>query len=283
VLVLLSAPAWAEITSNLAVYYMLDGTSGTGTATDSSGNGNTGTLTNMNTSTAWVAGKINNGLTFAGDNDFVRTTQSSTYRPTTSLTVAVWIKPVVSSADYSAVVGLPYRTDASWSAPYATYAITRDGGGTATRAQVVVGGGAHGCGGGTAWGATDWAHFAVTYDGETLTCFANGSADVNTAPSGNLDYNGVIADLVLGTRSATAPDEYCTCTLDEVRIYSGRVLNSTEIAELYAYTGAPARKRLFILSQRLRWWVGSAAVARMWGGPALWRYGARALLALEGR
>jgi hypothetical protein len=238
----------------------------------------------MNTSTAWVAGKLDNGLAFAGDNDFVRTTQSSTYRPTTNLSIAVWIKPVVTSADYSAVVSLPYRTDASWDAPYAAYAITRDGGGSGTRVQVVVGGTASACSGGTIWGATDWAHFAMTYDGETVRCYVNGSAlTPETAPSGNLDYGGATADLVLGARSATAPDEYCTCTLDEVRIYSGRVLSSTEVTEVYTYTGAPARKRLMILSQRARWLWPSWAAVRTWLGPTVWPYGARALLALEGR
>src|SRR3990167_6135641 len=61
----------------LVGYWSFDVGKGGAKAVDMSGRGNNGTLTNMNTTAAWVGGKIGNALNFDGSNDFVNATKLS--------------------------------------------------------------------------------------------------------------------------------------------------------------------------------------------------------------
>ena len=74
----------------------LDETKGT-TASDVSGNGNHGTLNNFSTTTSpWVAGRVNNALSFDGVDDYVSLPIGKklplTYQSGTPFTIAYWIK-----------------------------------------------------------------------------------------------------------------------------------------------------------------------------------------------
>src|SRR3989344_4908798 len=55
----------------LVGYWSFDVGKGGAKAVDMSGSGNNGTLTNMNTTAAWVGGKIGNALSFDGSNDLI--------------------------------------------------------------------------------------------------------------------------------------------------------------------------------------------------------------------
>jgi hypothetical protein len=268
--VLLSTSAWADITSNLAGRWLLNETSGAGTAEDSIGT-NDGTLTQMNTATAWVTGKYGNGLQFDGSNDYVLLSSVYTLTP---LTICAWVNQP--SNKWVGLVTLKQDDGVSWDhrtvlklsntgqVIAASNASTGDQAATTT-ATLTLNTWQHACG---VWSATN-ARRAYLNGGNEAT---NGATVTPNTPTRTLFGVVVVANA----------EDHFNGILDEVYLFT-RALSAGDIAELYAYTGAPAKKRLFILSQRLRWWVGSAAVARVWGGPALWRYGARALVALEGR
>src|SRR3989338_6089134 len=55
----------------LVGYWSFDVGKGGAKAVDMSGSGNNGTLTNMNTTAAWVGGKIGNALSFDVSNDLI--------------------------------------------------------------------------------------------------------------------------------------------------------------------------------------------------------------------
>src|SRR3989338_10344617 len=81
----------------LVGYWSFDVGKGGEKAVDMSGRGNSGTLTNMNTTAAWVGGKIGNALNFDGSNDYVSIADPGTnsiFDRTTgdSITISVWAK-----------------------------------------------------------------------------------------------------------------------------------------------------------------------------------------------
>src|SRR3989344_2284292 len=74
----------------LVGYWSFDVGKGGAKAVDMSGRGNNGTLTNMNTTAAWVGGKIGNALDFDGVNDSVNISTFSSTNKTYAF--AFWIK-----------------------------------------------------------------------------------------------------------------------------------------------------------------------------------------------
>src|SRR3989344_1598338 len=94
-----SAATISKPTQSLGLvgYWSFDVGKGGAKAVDMSGRGNNGTLTNMNTTAAWVGGKIGNALDFDGSNDYVSIADPGTnsiFDRTTgdSITISVWAK-----------------------------------------------------------------------------------------------------------------------------------------------------------------------------------------------
>ncbi len=70
--------------------WKFDGEAGA-TAADSSGNGNFGTLVNMDAGTCWVAGKVGEGLSFDGEDDYVYCGNDTSLNITDALTIEAWV------------------------------------------------------------------------------------------------------------------------------------------------------------------------------------------------
>src|SRR3989344_4796494 len=97
-LLLTPATAHAALTDGLVGYWTFDGRDtnwGTNKTNDRSGSGNTGTMTSMSTTTSPVAGKMGQGLSFDGVNDWILSTTA--YQFAGDYTVSVWFKTSVNT------------------------------------------------------------------------------------------------------------------------------------------------------------------------------------------
>ena len=151
------------------VYYRFDETTGT-TAADSSGNAKNGTLTNGPT---WVAGRVNNCISFDGVDDYVSVPNLGQY---TAITIASWVNldSLGSDAFGSSVIS----TD-GWAAGDVQFSILKTTGKLRfglngdTPAEVDSN---------YAFGAADfgkWRHAALVYDlsSATVKFYVNGALD----------------------------------------------------------------------------------------------------------
>src|SRR3989344_494681 len=208
-------------------------------AVDMSGRGNNGTLTNMNTTAAWVGGKIGNALDFDGSNDYVSIADPGTnsiFDRTTgdSITISVWAK----------------RSTVNGWRPL----VTKNTGGTSRNYEFVFSG--------TGLNATQDS-IALFYRNSADTAWVGYSSDATytdsnwhhyvftgtfgTAAAANLYVDGIkiVASWKDGTGSEapitnngaleigrTSLPEYFPGLIDEVRVYN-RALSATEIQALY--------------------------------------------------
>lgn len=97
--VISQGPPMTVSSTGLAGYWKFDEGSAANAA-DSSGNANNGVLTNMNSSADWVAGKLGSALNFDGEDDYISISGSPSLNITNAITVAMWIKPAVSSLNF---------------------------------------------------------------------------------------------------------------------------------------------------------------------------------------
>ncbi len=91
--VMLSAPGMAQ--GDLVGHWRFDETNGL-IAVDSSVNGNNGVLYNL-TGAEWTNGVKRNALSFEKANDYVRMSNSPSLQLTNDLTIALWVKPIVTN------------------------------------------------------------------------------------------------------------------------------------------------------------------------------------------
>ena len=221
--------------SGLVAHYTFDEGSGT-TAGDSAGS-NTGTLVNGPT---WVTGKIGGGLTFDGTDDYVVRSigDSATllYKDgnVSTRSVSLWIK------------GGGTQT---------LKCIYCEGSNGASNARFEIGSHANGDAAGTLgiWLRNDsatspidqrpssgvaldnsWHHVVWTDNNGTAKLYIDGvqdSRNFNYAPAGtyNLDRSSI------GAQSKDT-GQFFSGSVDDVRVYN-RILSSSEVSDLYAYTG----------------------------------------------
>ena len=208
----------------LVGYWSFDVGKGGAKAVDMSGNGNNGTLTNMNTTAAWVGGKIGNALEFDRVNDYVAITPISN----TKGSISAWVKPAFNldpSSYYSILAGTNTGNDWSLQANtfggYDNYELDYRGA-YGTNCEVVA---QPDQTSNTAW--QQWAHVAVTW---------------NIATGAEIFVNGVL----VGTSSCTTGSPSLSSyqigakdggslwngLIDEVRVYN-RALSPEEIKRLY--------------------------------------------------
>lgn len=244
-LLLWSASASADITSNLTLWYKLDETSGT-TADDSTGGTpHDGTLF---TSGDWRSGgtcQVNGCLAFTtaqGEQNVLSGASISTLASNTTITIGIWFKATGTPLDQAAVYDLsPIVVDGGF---YLGVFWGKIGGGAE---QIHV----------YNWDGNEdrvsqnytpgtWVHIGLVHGSGTLKLYVNGALISSTA-SGNTEV--VSGHLQIGS-SALSSRCGTLCLVDEFRVYS-RALNDADMAELYAYglpvvTNAPNPRRLWL-------------------------------------
>jgi large repetitive protein len=231
--------AWADITSNLTLWYRFDDGSGT-SPVDSSGNGRTGTMVGTPLPT-WLASgscKIGGCLTFAGTTDPSAVTLGANVvtalLTTTAGTMAAWVNPHGAAPDGTTVFALPKVMGDN--AKYLS--ITR---GTInglndsiwmynwdTDEDRI----------GVPYTIDTWVHVVWVHGGGMLTAYKNGvlaSPVVSTCANANPCASGTTGGgtlLEIGLRDAGS----VRADIDEVRMYN-RALTATDVQELFAYDG----------------------------------------------
>lgn len=199
------------LAQGLAARWALDETSGT-VAADGSGNSNTGTVLNG----AWAAGRLNNGVTLAG-NGSVTTPASGGLNSTTAITVSGWVRTAQTSG--SSVL----RHDGHFTA-------LQPQGGNAQVAYWI---------GGTLrtyafpwngpWVTNTWVHYTASYDQAAgLAIYFNGNlTHTSTTYLGALSTTA--NPFMLG--ASEGGGERFNGHLDEVRVY-GRALSANDVRTL---------------------------------------------------
>lgn len=201
-----------------------------GTTFDSSGNNNTGTFTNMSKSTSQSLGKIRQGLTLDGTNDYVNIPNSSSINTPTQMTVSIWVKSSFSTFMTLASKANPYPDGwiMYWDASDASFRYKFDVGWSgavgAWKVDPVI-------------DATNkWVMLTATYDGSSVSnlpvMYINGTRlatpfIANVASGTRTSDAG--ASLTIGRYSGGA---YLNGSVDEFRFYN-RILSDSEVQALY--------------------------------------------------
>lgn len=220
----------AAPTNGLSAYWKLDGTGTSTTASDTSGNGNTGSLKN---GALWTPGKLNNGLSFDGVNDYVLVPNSTSLNISgKALSLSLWANIPDATSD-EVLLGKMWGTS-GFSAPYYQYAIEYMAG---TKKIAFY------------FGNTSsklvgpftmtvpynvWTHIAFTYDGVNVRGYVDGVQQFATPQTTSIASR--TGALRLGTDNKT--NQPLKGKLDEVRIYN-RTLTAQEVASVYGDVSAP--------------------------------------------
>ncbi len=196
--------------SGLVAWWKMD--EGTGTvAADTSGNGNNAILTN---GPVWTSGQIGGGLSFNGTNNYVTPVLAPTnFSQPFTISALVKVNTLVgthqimagSNGDvqfYQGGTALLYRTN-----------------GVSTSFDPVFN------------SINTWQQVVVTYDGATMTLYANGSAIANRPVTALNDTN-----ISIGSFGNTV--EFFSGAMDDVRVYN-RALSAAEVSQLYSEAMVP--------------------------------------------
>jgi hypothetical protein len=208
---------WGDV-SYVAVYHMPNGA--TLDVKDSSASANNGTINGSVTATT---GLFDGGANFAGTtSDYVRVTSSSSFKPTTALTLEAWGNPTdCTTVQFPNFIGIDYRANGSWSPPFYAYNLASgQSGNCIPDGNLTIGGSRTNIGCPSQANAANYPEFvAMTYNSTSLKLYMNGSQCQTTSLSGNIDY-GTSSDLALGTRSpyTGSSSEVWKGMMDEVRI-----------------------------------------------------------------
>jgi hypothetical protein len=190
---------------------------------DLSGNENHGTMVNTTYSSE------GNGSMDFGTPNYVTIPHDTSYKPTTTISIALWFKPE-SRPYFGKLLSLPYD-DTSWADPYVTYDISQTYTTTGKPSFLLTTGGNESYA--TATTAIDngtWCYVVGTYDGSNMRIYINGTLEDTTAKSGVIDYNGQTNKLTLGRQGENLSGEYCDSKTAIVHIYN-KTLSQTEITQ----------------------------------------------------
>ncbi|MDG6220590.1 MAG: LamG domain-containing protein [Candidatus Thermoplasmatota archaeon] len=186
------------------------------TAFDSSGNGNHGNLlpSYPTNSPAWVAGKIDGGLSFDGVDDYVEVPYSPIFNVQNEISIEAWVS--FSRTGFSEM--LVYRQSA--------FRILKVSGPDRLRIDFFIGGGAKTFNSNTIT-IGSWHYVAVTYDGSMMSAYIDGSLAGSAVQTGILDTN---TNPIRFGKELTA--NLLNGTLDEVAIWD-RALSPEEVNQRY--------------------------------------------------
>ncbi|MDP2676320.1 MAG: LamG domain-containing protein [bacterium] len=191
--------------------------------------GNDGALTNMNTSSAWVSGKMCGALDFDGANDYVRVLGDA-LDVADDMTISLWVKPSVSSSGFHSSwnyfiwhkdpnqsettkyeLGY-YDTNGPRFKPYNQTGTDFD-----FSANLF-------------FAADTWYHVVYRRLGTLLEIYVDGAlVDSRNDFSGNLRLTGSDGEVRIGGQGGSSG---FIGTIDEVRMYN-RALDTSEIRRLY--------------------------------------------------
>lgn len=203
-----NTPGW---TNNLIAYLPFDID-----YLDKSGNGNDG----INYGTTLATGKINQGTSFDGVNDYVEISHSPSININSDkITLEAWVKlnllptignrwVVLNKNDAYALQVADEGKVRAWIGPLTTYIQT-------DFAELTV---------------DSWNHLVATYDGSSIKIYVNGLLKKQVAKIGNQSTS--VNNLIIGAKS---PDGYFNGSIDEVKIYN-RALDAAEILNHYSAT-----------------------------------------------
>lgn len=229
-------PADVEVTGGVAklvgvpedpyLWYHLNEAAGANAA-DASSNGRDGTLQNMEDGD-WIAGKLNNCLSFGGVNESVNAGDVADFDYDDAYSADFWMR-----TSSTAVVGLvtkvdPIGTQPGWGVFIVEnrirFIIKYD----ATYRLYVTGG--------TVVTDGAWHHVVVTYDSSGIaagvTIYVDGSPETPTVGQDSLNSTSVSNGGPFSLASRSCADLYYTGDLDEVVVY-GRELTSGEVTIRY--------------------------------------------------
>jgi RHS repeat-associated protein len=205
-----------EAPAGLVAAYGFDEGSG-GTASDSSGYSNDGTISGA----AWTtAGKYGKALSFDGTDDAVSVPDADSLDLTSAMTLSAWVKV---DSTYGRFQNLIFKerngNEGSYSLEADSTNSSRPGlnfrttGWQAARAPDPL-------------AASQWAHFAATWDGTTTKIYLNGALVKTQTMTGAVTTSTGL--LKIGGTSVFGDNRFVDGLIDEVRIYN-RSLSQTEV------------------------------------------------------
>ena len=211
-----------DLASGLAGYWPLDEGSGP-IAHDSSTNKNNGTLNN---NPVWAKGEIGKALIFNGTNGF-DVPNSSSLSGMNALTITFWVK--ASSGNPASPVLLTKRVS---KAPWISYSVSLYSADNHIGATICSAGGTCSAYQATANGSVmndQWVHYAVVYDGASVTSYINGQQNGNSAP---LTGAVIVSD---GPFKIADGPSGPVAAMDDIRVYS-KALSASDIRYLFNST-----------------------------------------------
>lgn len=185
-------------------------------AHDETANNNDGTIYGA----TWVDGIFGKALKFDGVDDYVRVAESSTFKPTNSLTITAWIKPEATQNDYASIVSLDYRADGTWAPPFVAYELGASVGTGSSRRPWFRGWEGVYVTSPDALTPGEWHLVVGTFDGSSAKIYVDVELKESATYTGSIHY-GTSRDLAIGQRSPYAPGQFFKGLIDEVKIYSG--------------------------------------------------------------
>lgn len=204
----------SSLASGLAALWTFDGPDTISTITDKSGNSKNGYFIGSATSSAKIAGKHGQALSFNGSTDYV-TLGSSALGSFTNYTVSAWVKTTDSDgtilSEYQDGVCGDFIFNLNGSA-----VVVHDGGAATTGGVITV---------------TDnmWHHVAATNNGSASVIYVDGVLD--TTGSSVVWANNCTVDVRIGDTVSGSVGKL-SGKIDDLRVYS-RALSASEIKQLY--------------------------------------------------
>ena len=168
----------------------------------------------MNTTAAWIGGKIGQALNFDGVNDYVDSAANVLNPTSVSLTASVWFKTSIVTQQILVAQLDGTGTGRSWLLVGSTGVISSFLGGVSTL-------------GTTALKANTWYHAVVTKKSGVVTVYLNGVSDGSASQT--IESATGITRIGINKDGSTSP---FGGLIDEVRVYN-RALSPAEIKRLY--------------------------------------------------
>lgn len=200
----------------LVGYWSMDEGAGT-TANDQSGYRNTGTVYSSTTPAAiWADGKLGQGLSFDGINDYVNAGSGSILNITgDKITLSAWVNYASTPADHMGI----FAHDSS-SGGYRIFVEPGD----VASFQIMDGGSNPAVTSAITLSHNNWHHIVCVYDGAKLSIYIDGVKDANeTSKTGNIPSDPS-PELWIGTGDDIFPFGQWTYPftgkIDEVRTYN---------------------------------------------------------------
>ncbi|MCD6429523.1 lamin tail domain-containing protein, partial [bacterium] len=206
-----NTPGW---TNNLVAYLPFDGD-----FQDLSGNNNHGT----NYGATFTSGRINQGLSFDGIDDYVDIGNDTSLNSLNDLTLEAWVNINSYPSVRGNIIG-KYLSPA----PYRSYETYIDNNGFAVFRIGIDGGSLQYVRSTTTLSLGQWYHIVGTYDGSYIKIYVNGALEGSKAVLGNIKYDSLHVNIGMVKEN----DSHFNGLIDEVKIYN-RALGASEILDHY--------------------------------------------------